>query len=74
MKVRKVELTFDECSEIMILLDRRIESIQAKLNDLTARVDPRNPFDTDLLSYWVERFHALTTIYGKLCCKDSCEV
>lgn len=70
MKSRKIDLTFDECSEVRILISRRVESIKSKLDTLLEFADPSDSLDSNLISYWCEKLHTLTVVFDKLCSTD----
>lgn len=80
MKSRKIYLTLDECSEVRILISRRVETIKSKLDTLLEFAEPSDSLDSNLISYWREKLHTLTVIFNKLCSTDivdtneSCEV
>lgn len=70
MKSRKIDLTLDECSEVRILISKRVESIKAKLDTLLEFAEPSDSLDSSLISYWREKLHTLTVVFDKLCSTD----
>ena len=73
MKVRKVVLTLNECSEIRILLSRKIDDVKKKL-DVLSSINSPDDFDSNLFSYWRENLDTLLCIFEKLCSSHIFEV
>lgn len=73
MKVRKICLTLDECSEIRIILSKKIDEIKNKLDVLSNIVNP-DDFDKNLFSYWQQKLFTLENIFESLCSNKIYEV
>lgn len=70
MKSRRIDLTLDECSEVRILISRRVEAIKSKLDTLLEFAEPSDSLDSNLIFYWREKLHTLTVVFDKLCSTD----
>ncbi len=69
MKFRKILLTLDECSEIRIVLSKKIDEVKNKLDTLSNIINP-DDFDKDLFSYWQKKLVTLSNIFENLCSTD----
>lgn len=74
MKFRKIHLNLDECSEVRIILSRKINDIKKKLDIITNAYNPDDGYDEQLFSYWDHKLQVLTGIYDKLCSPKVYEV
>lgn len=70
MKVRKLTLDLNECSEVRVLISRKLEDLRKKCSQFS---DSNDPCDKQLFSYWHEKLCTLKTVYSKLC-RSSIEV